>query len=64
MDMKHVKIILEDTFSFAKVERFTTVSQPTLEKMKEDIGKIVIDRYNKAQGIHETLKLISIEQAN
>jgi hypothetical protein len=62
MNMKHVKIIFEDTFSFARVEKTTTVSEPTFNKMQEEVGKIVIDRFNKSTQIHETLKLISVTQ--
>lgn len=61
-DMFHVKITFEDTFSFAKIIKNTTVSGLTLRQMQESIGKVVIDKYNKAAGIHETLRLLSIER--
>ena len=62
-DMFHVKITFEDTFSFAKTVKNTTVSGLTLKQMQTSIGKVVIDRYNKKEGIHETLKLLSIERS-
>ena len=62
-DMFHVKVTFEDTFSFAKVIKNITVSGLTLKRMQSHIGDVVIDRYNKKQGIHETLKLLSIERS-
>lgn len=62
-DMYHIVITLEDTFSFATVKKHTTVSGLTLSKMQDQIGQIVIDRFNKSQGIHETFKLKSIERS-
>jgi hypothetical protein len=61
MDFQHVTITFEDVFSFAKEVRHTTRSLATIELMKKDIGNIVIDRYDKRNGIHYQLRLVSIE---
>lgn len=61
-DMFHIRIVLEDTFSFAKVTKETTVSGLTLSNMQKDIGKVVINRFNKATQIREILTLKSIER--
>jgi hypothetical protein len=62
MDIVHIKITFEDTFSFAKTVKYCTRSAETFERMKNDIGKIVIDRFDKASQIHETLRLVSVER--
>jgi hypothetical protein len=62
-DMFHVKITFEDTFSFAKVVKNITVSGLTLKRIQSHIGDVVIDRFDKNKGIHETLKLLSIERS-
>lgn len=61
-DMFHVKITFEDTFSFAKVTKEITVSGLTLSNMQKDIGKVVINRFNKDTQIREILTLKSIER--
>jgi hypothetical protein len=62
MDIVHIKITFEDTFSFAKTVKYCTRSAETFEIMKNDIGKIVIDRFDRASQIHETLRLVSVER--
>jgi hypothetical protein len=62
MDIIHAKLVFEDTFSYAKTTKYTTVSkQHTFDKMKESIGEVVIDRFNKSSQIHETIRLLSVE---
>lgn len=63
MDLIHITITFQDTFSGAKVIRNCTRSMETFEKMRKQVGEVVIDRFNKATHIHETLRLISVEQS-
>lgn len=62
-DMYHIKLTFEDTFSFAKTTRTTTVSGATLLKMQNDIGKVVINKFNHKTHTRDTLKLTKIERA-
>ncbi len=64
MDIVHVKCVFEDVFSFAKSATITTHSQDTFEVMKKSIGQVVIDKFDKANQIHWTLKLIECKQAS
>ena len=57
MDIVHVKITFEDTFSFAKETKETTVSKLTFDKMLKDIGKVIT-----RDQIHYDTKIINIEQ--
>jgi hypothetical protein len=61
MDIVHVKITFEDTFSKAKDIKTTSVSRPTFDKMLNDIGK-VISFFSKKDQIHWNMKIINIEQ--
>lgn len=61
MDIVHVKITFEDTFSFAKETKETTVSKLTFDKMLKDIGK-VISFFSKKDQILWNMKIIKIEQ--
>ena len=63
MDLIHITVTFEDTFSGAKIVRHVTRSVETFGRMKQNIGKIVVDRFNKVSQIHETLRLISVEQS-
>lgn len=63
MDLIHITITFEDTFSFAKEVRYVTRSVSTFEKMKQDIGKVVVDCFDKKNAIHRSLKLVSVEQS-
>lgn len=62
-DMFHITVILEDTFSFAKLTKNVTVSGQTLLKMKEQINTIVINKFNPKTHIREIYKLIEIKRA-
>ena len=59
MNIVHIKITFEDTFSFARLEKTCTRSEYTFEKMKEGIGTIVQQKEN---GINYNWKVIKIEQ--
>lgn len=63
MDLINITVTFEDTFSFAKEVRHVTRSLETFEKMKQDIGKVVVDRYDAKEGIHWRMKLISVEKS-
>jgi hypothetical protein len=53
-DMFHITVILEDTFSFAKLTKNVTVSGQTLLKMKEQINTIEI--LNQVRTIETEIK--------
>jgi hypothetical protein len=60
------KIILEDTFSFATTERVANMTeiqyQSSLKQM--EAKQIVVDYYDKKQGIHCFLRIKSIQKIN
>ena len=60
MDIVHVKVTFEDTFSGATTTKVVTRSKETFEKMKKEIGSIVSVFEN---GIHWDWKVIKVEQA-
>jgi len=63
MNIIHTTITFEDTFSFAKTTRTTTLSEDTFNKVKvNDIGKIV-SYFDKAAQIRYNMKIVSIEQS-
>lgn len=61
-DIFHIEITFEDVFSFAKAKRQTTVSGRTLLQMQEQIGQVVINRFNSKTHTRDALKLIEIKQ--
>jgi hypothetical protein len=61
-DMFHIEITFEDVFSFAKAKRQTTVSGRTLLQMQDQIGQIVVNKFNPKTHTRDTLKLIEITQ--
>lgn len=60
MNIVHVKLTFEDTFSFCKLEKVCTRSERTFEDMKKEIGKIV--HRQTTNGVTYLWKLISVEQ--
>lgn len=59
MNIVHIKITFEDTFSFARLEKTCTRSEYTFKKMKKGIGTIVQQKEN---GINYNWKVIKVEQ--
>lgn len=62
--MKNYKIILEDTFSFAKISQTIPASESELLRIKSDIetGRIVLK--NHKNGITFTWRVKSINEIN
>lgn len=62
-DLIHVSITFEDTFSFAKVTKQTTVSGLSYKQIEEDINRGKTFKYfDKKQQINSTYKVLSIKQ--
>lgn len=63
MDIIHITVTFEDTFSFAKEVKHVSRSVSTFEKMKKDIGKVVVNYFDKKNAIHKSLRLVSVERS-
>ena len=61
-DIIHLTVEFEDAFSGAITIRHIKRPLSIFEKMKLDIGKVVIDRFNRSTHIHEIVKLKAVYQ--
>jgi len=62
MNIIHVLVKFEDTFTFCKTQRIVTVSEPTFEQMKRGIGSITKQFDQKTQ-IAYTWQVKEVRQA-
>ena len=60
MDLVHVKLTFEDTFSGATEVKYCSRSKATFEQMKNQIGNVTVVSSN---GIKWQWELIKVEQA-